>query len=159
MLIFVCILRLFCLNLVMVIDSWPKPGLCFITSSFHTCNFSLWKLFMFEVSVKVQNVRSFLIATVFSKYFNRYNLMVFKFIVQFSRGIVKCRSGFPKLESAAAAYPVCKVSSKIIFRAYTMHNRCKVTNISQWFAIIIVGQAVAMKNCWVFTEICMRLSF
>jgi len=72
--------------------------------------------------------------------------MVFKFIIRFSRGILKCRSGLPKLESAAAAYRVCKVSSKIIFRAYTMHKRCRVTNISQWFAIIIVAQAVANEE-------------
>jgi len=80
-------------------------------------------------------------------------------MIHLSRGILDCKSGFPKLKSAAAAYRVCKVSSKIIFRAYTMHNRCTVTNISKWLAITIVAQAVAMKHFWVFTEICLRLSF
>jgi len=50
-------------------------------------------------------------------YFIRYNLMIHLY-----RGILKCRSGFSKLKSAAAAYRVCEDTSKIKFRACTINN-------------------------------------
>ena len=78
-----------------------------------------------------------------------------------SRGIIHCRLGFLKLESATAAYCVCDVTTKInIWSIYfTMHNRHTITSVPQWLVIVIVVQAIAMTNLSMFTERCMTFHF
>ena len=50
-------------------------------------------------------------------YFIRYNLMIHLY-----RGILKCRSCFPQLKTAEAAYLVGQDTSKLKFRSCTINN-------------------------------------